>query len=318
MKRDLKGVLLICLSLGFSLFPVLWPDPYLLHLLILFFLFAVLVSSWNILFGYMGIFCFGQQAFFGIGAYGSALFALKLGVPIPLAIVIGGILAMLSSLLIGLPSLRLRGAYVALVTLAFAEVMRMTCSNWVDVTRGQLGLTVPALIPGAGRIGYYYASFAAFLLGTGLLWKIFRSSFGYVTVAIRESQEASSSLGIDIVKYKLLAFMLSSFMAGIAGAFYGHYILILTPDIMGLHIMISILVMGMLGGLGTLEGPIVGTFVLIFLSEYLRGFGQFRFIIYGSLIILSVLFIPGGLATVIRLCEGIVLRKKSSQSLPPS
>jgi branched-chain amino acid transport system permease protein len=312
MKRDLKGILLICLFLGFSLFPGLWPDPYFLHLLILFFVFAVLVSSWNILFGYMGIFCFGQQAFFGIGAYGSALFALKLGVPIPLAIVIGGILAMLSSLLIGLPSLRLRGAYVALVTLAFAEVMRMTCSNWVDVTRGQLGLTVPALFPGAGRVGYYYASFAAFLLSIGLLWKIFRSSFGYVAVAIRESQEASSSLGIDIVKYKLLAFMLSSFMAGIAGAFYSHYILILTPDIMGLHIMISILVMGMLGGLGTLEGPIVGTFVLIFLSEYLREFGQFRFIIYGSLIILSVLFIPGGLVNLLRWIE----RQLKRSSLP--
>jgi len=303
MKRDLKTILLICLFLVFLLFPALWPDPYLLHLMILFFLFAVLVSNWNILFGYMGIFCFGQQAFFGIGAYGSALFALKLGVPIPLAMVMGGILAMLSSVLIGLPSLRLRGAYVALVTLAFAEVMRMICSNWVDVTRGQLGLTVPALFPGAGRIGFYYASYLLLLISTVILVKLMWSSFGYVTVAIRESQEAASSLGIDIVKYKILAFMLSSFMSGIAGAFYSHYILILTPDIMGLHTMISILVMGMLGGIGTLEGPILGTFVLIFLSEYLRGFGQFRFIVYGGLIVLSVLFIPGGLVTVVRWVE---------------
>ena len=298
-----KSIPILIPFLALSLFPILWADPYLLHLLILFFLFGTLVSSWNILFGYMGIFCFGQQAFFGIGAYGSAIFALRFGLPIPLAIVIGGISAMVSSLLIGLPSLRLRGPYVALVTLAFAEVMRMVCSNWVDVTRGQLGLTVSALFPGANRIGYYYATFLLLFFSTGLFVKVIRSSFGYVAVAIRESQEAASSLGIDIVKYKILAFMLSSFMSGVAGAFYAHYILILTPDIMGLHTMVSILVMGMLGGLGTPHGPLLGTFALIFLSEYLRGFGQLRFIIYGGLIILSVLFIPGGLVTIIRYFE---------------
>ena len=293
-----------------SLFPILWADPYFLHLLILFFLFGTLVSNWNILFGYMGIFCFGQQAFFGIGAYGSAILAARFGLPIPLAIISGGLFAMLSSLLIGIPSLRLRGPYVALVTLAFSEVMRMVCSNWVDVTRGQLGLTVLALFPGGSRMGYYYTTFSLFLVSTVLLTRVMRSSFGYVAVAIRESQEAASSLGIDIVKYKILAFMLSSFMSGAAGAFYGHYILILTPDIMGLHTMVSILVMGMLGGLGTIQGPIMGTFVLIFLSEYLRGFGQFRFIIYGSLIILSVLFIPGGLATAFQHFENRINKIK--------
>lgn len=285
--------------------------------MILFFIYAILVSNWNILFGYMGIFCFGQQAFFGIGAYGSALFASRIGVPVPVAIIIGGALAMISSVLIGLPSLRLRGPYVALVTLAFAEVMRMVCSNWVDVTRGQMGLTVLPLVSGAGRTAVYYVALILFLISTGILVKLMRSSFGYVAVAIRESQEAASSLGIDIVKYKILAFMLSSFMSGVAGALYSHYILILTPDIMGLHIIIMVLVMGMVGGLATLEGPIVGTFIMIFLAEYLRGFGQLRFIIYGSLIILSVLFIPGGLVTVIRFFEG-TLKKRSSQSLSSS
>lgn len=306
-----KTILFSILFLMLALFPVLWGDPYFLHLLILFFIFGTLVSNWNTLFGYMGIFCFGQQAFFGIGAYGSAIFAMKFGLPIPLAIVIGGLTAMFSSLLIGLPSLRLRGPYVALVTLAFAEVTRMVCSNWVDVTRGQLGLTVSALFPGASRMGYYYTTFLLLLCSTVLLVKVMRSSFGYVAVAIRESQEAASSLGINIVKYKILAFMFSSFMSGIAGAFYAHYILILTPDLMGLHTMISILVMGMLGGIGTLQGPILGTFVLIFLAEYLRGFGQFRFIVYGGLIVLSVLFIPGGLVTVIRSIEDKTRRLRS-------
>ena len=300
IQRSLKPIVLVGLFLLLSFFPLLFPDPYLIHLVILSFLFSVLVSSWNVLFGYMGIFCFGQQAFFGIGAYSSALFALNFGVPIPVCIVIGGLFAACSSILIGLPTLRLRGAYVALVTLAFAEVMRMTCSNWVDVTRGQLGLTVSALIPGAGRVGYYYVSFLLFLLSTAILVKVMRSSFGYVAVAIRESQDAATSLGIDIIKYKMLAFLLSSFLSGMAGALYAHYILILTPDIMSLHTMITTLVMGMLGGLGTLPGPVLGAFVLIFLSEYLREFEQFRFIIYGALIVLSVLFVPGGLITGMR------------------
>jgi branched-chain amino acid transport system permease protein len=279
--------------------------------MILCFIFSIFVSSWNILFGYMGIFCFGQQAFFGIGAYTSALFALKFGIPIYFAIGLGGFFAMLSSILIGLPSLRLRGPYVALVTLAFAEVMRLICSNWVDFTRGQLGLTVPALFPGAGRTAYFYVTFSVFLFTTIFLWKILKSSFGLVAVAIRESQEAANSLGIDIVKYKILTFMLSSFISGVSGALYGHYILILTPEILGLHIIIMVLVMGMLGGLGTLEGPILGTFVLVFLGEYLRGFGQFRYIIYGSLIILSVLFLPRGLVTIIQFFEGIFLLNKN-------
>ena len=192
----------------------------------------------------------------GIGAYGSAILAARFGLPIPLAIVSGALLATLSSLLIGIPSLRLRGPYVALVTLAFSEVMRMVCSNWVDVTRGQLGLTVLPLFPGASRMGYYYTTFFLLLVSTVLLTRVMRSSFGYVVVAIRESQEAASSLGIDIVKYKILAFMLSSFLSGAAGAFYGHYILILTPDMMGLHTMVSILVMGMLGGSARFRGPL--------------------------------------------------------------
>jgi len=303
MKGSLKSILLLGLFLLLSFFPFLFPDPYLIHLLILSFLFSVLVSNWNILFGYMGIFCFGQQAFFGIGAYSSALLALKLGVPIPLSIVFGGFVASLSSVLIGLPTLRLQGAYVALVTLAFAEVVRMTCSNWVGMTRGQLGLTVPALISGADRVGYYYVAFLLFLMSTMVLLKVMRSSFGYVTVAIRESQEAADSLGINVIKYKISAFLLSSFMSGLAGALYAHYIRILTPDIMSLPLMITILVMGMLGGIGTLPGPILGTFVLTFLSEYLRDLAQFRFIIYGALIILAVLFVPGGLVSGLRFVE---------------
>ena len=114
-------------------------------------------------------------------------------------------------------------------------------------------------------------------------------------IAIRESQEAAESLGVDVVRFKRLAFVLTSFIAGIAGAFYAHYIGILTPDVMGTGIIFAVLVMGLFGGIGTLNGPIVGSLVLTFLAEYLRGFGNYRFLIYSLVIVFIVLFLPGGL-----------------------
>jgi len=290
-----KGYWWAVIFVFFSILPLLSKDPYLLHLMVLSFIFAIVVSSWNILFGYMKIFCFGQQAFLGIGAYASALAAINTNIPIGICIVIGALFASLSGIIIGLPVLRLKGAYVALVTLAFGEIIRTVCSNWTDLTRGPMGLTVPALIPEAGRIGYYYVILAFFSFFTFFTVKIMRSFFGYVTVAIRDSQEAAESIGINVVKYKIFAFFLSSFFTGLAGGLYAHYILILTPDVMGLPRMIEILVMGLFGGIGTLAGPIIGSFTITFLGEYLRAFGPYRLLIYGGVIMLFVLFLPGGL-----------------------
>jgi branched-chain amino acid transport system permease protein len=125
--------------------------------------------------------------------------------------------------------------------------------------------------------------------------KIIRSSFGLVAIAIRESQEAAESLGINLIEYKRLAFILISFITGVIGAFYGHYIGILTPEVMSTHIMFSVLIMGLFGGIGTLWGPILGAFILTFLAESLRGLENYRFMIYGLVIIFTVLFFPGGL-----------------------
>ena len=279
----------------FLIFPLLVKSPYILHVMILCFIWSIYVGSWNILFGYMGVYCFGQQAFFGLGAYTSALLVIKAGFPIFAAMLLGGAVASLSSLIVALPTLRLKGAYIALVTLAFSEVTRIICSNWIDFTRGQLGLSVPALFPGASRFGPYYLGFILFFVSLMIFYRVIHSSFGSVTTAVRESQEAAESLGVDVVKYKLLAFVLSSFFSGIAGAFYAHYIQILTPEIMALGNIVDVLVYGVFGGLGTLAGPVVGSFLLKFLSEYMRFLEQLRFLIFGLIIILGVIFLPEGL-----------------------
>jgi branched-chain amino acid transport system permease protein len=264
--------------------------------MILSFIFAILVGTWNVLFGFMGVFSFGHQAFFGIGAYVSALLAVNLGVTPWLGFVIGGAGAALASLVISWPTFRLKGPYVAIVTLAFAEVLRIVCSNWVDLTRGQLGLSVPTMFSGHTRLPYYYLILAMFLGSVIVVVRMIRSSFGLAAVAIREAQEAGESLGIHVVRYKRLGFVTTSFMAGCTGAFYAHYIGILTPEVMGTNIIFSMLVMGLFGGIGTLSGPILGSFALTFLAEYLRELATYRYLIYSLIIMLVVLFLPGGLA----------------------
>lgn len=300
MKLALTGLSqekwFILIFILFALFPIVVRDAYIHHLLILSFIFAILGSSWNILFGFMGVFSFGHQAFFGVGAYVSALLAVKLGWTPWLGLFMGGLGAALVSLIISWPTFRLKGPYVAIVTLAFAEVLRITCSNWVELTRGQLGLTVPPIFHGSGRVQSYYLTFLMSVATMVVLIKIMRSSFGLVTIAIRESQEAAESLGINLVEYKRFAFILTSFMAGVTGAFYGHYMGILTPEVMGSQVMFSILVMGLFGGIGTLLGPVLGAFILTFLAEYLRELENYRFLIYALIIIFTVLFLPGGLA----------------------
>lgn len=279
----------------FALLPIFIKDPYLLHLLILSFVFGLLASSWNLLFGLMGVFSFGHQAFFGLGAYITGILVVKHLASPWAGILLGGIGAALLSLIISWPTFRLKGPYVAIVTLAFAEVLRITCANWVDLTRGQLGLSVPALFSGTSRVEPYYFIFILSSVTWTLFSRMMKSPLGIAVIAIRESQEAAESLGVDVVRFKRLAFILTSFTSGMAGAFYAHYIGILTPDVMGTGIIFSVLVMGLFGGIGTLHGPILGSFVLTFLAEYLRGFGNYRFLVYSLVIVFIVLFLPGGI-----------------------
>jgi len=300
------GVGVFAIALAMAIFPVVVNDAYLHHLMILSLIFAILVSSWNVLFGFMGVFSFGHQAFFGVGAYVSALLAVKVGLTPWLGCVLGGVGAAATSLVISWPTFRLKGPYVSIVTLAFAEVLRIICSNWVDLTRGQLGLAVPPLFSGSSRIPYYYVVFFLLIVTMGVVVGLVRSSFGLAAVAIREAQDAAESLGIDVVKYKRVAFVVTSFLAGAVGGVYAHYIGILTPEVMGLNVIFSMLVMGLFGGIGTLAGPILGAFALTFLAEYLRELASYRFLIYSLIIMMVVLFLPGGLAGGIRRLQAYI------------
>jgi branched-chain amino acid transport system permease protein len=273
-------------------------------------MYAVLTASWNLICGYTGIFTFGHQAFFGIGAYASALLAMRVGLSPWLGLLVGGGIASLLGFFIGLPCLRLRAApYIAIMTLAFSEIVRISCMNLVGLTRGELGLwgipnfpnvVLPAIgivsFGGGSRIPSYYLMLTIFAITMGAVYFLVRSPAGLALRSLRDSQEAAESLGVHVTYYKLLAFVTSAFFAGIIGSFYAHYILILTPtSVFSVGTMVEIMAMALIGGLGTFLGPVMAAFGLTMGLEYLRFLGDYRFIAYGIILVVVVLFLPEGL-----------------------
>ena len=305
-----SDVTAILFALLLALFPLGVDDPYILNVLVISMISAVLTASWNLICGYTGIFTFGHQAFFGIGAYASALLAMKAGLSPWLGLLVGGGLAAVLSFLIGLPCLRLRAApYIAIMTLAFSEIVRISCMNLVGLTRGEMGLwgipnfpniVLPAIgtvsFGGGSRVPSYYLMLAIFAITMGVLYFIVRSPAGLAFRSLRDSQEAAESLGVHVTYYKLLAFVISAFFAGMIGSFYAHYILILTPtSVFSIGTMVEIMAMALIGGLGTFLGPVVAAFGLTVGLEYLRFLGDYRFITYGIVLVVVVLFLSEGL-----------------------
>jgi branched-chain amino acid transport system permease protein len=299
--------------------PVFVRDAYFLHVLILSLLFATFASAWHLVTGFAGLKTFGHQAFFGVGAYASALLCKNYGLSPWLMMWVAGLAAALAGLVIAMPVLRIRSMpHVAIVTLGFGEIVRSVLSIWKDVTRGELGLwgiptyegfSLPlvgeVVFNAANKIPYYYLILGLFLLAGAVILGLMRSRHGLAIIAMRESQNAAESLGIDLVRYKLAVFIISAFIVGVCGAFYAHYLVLLTPtSVAGMDLVIVIVAMTLVGGIGTFYGPIVGAFVLTLGVESMRELGQYRMLIYGGLVIAAVMFFPRGLAPLVERIGG--------------
>jgi branched-chain amino acid transport system permease protein len=283
--------------------PPLLPNDYAVTVLVLCMLHAVLASSWNLLMGFAGIFSFGHQAFFGLGSYVSALLAMRAGLDPWFGIPAAGLAAAGIGAFIAVPTLRLRAApYIAIATLGFAEIVRITASNLVGLTRGELGLWgIPPLTDlgpirfGSNRIATYYVMLVLFAVTMLVLRRLVRSRFGLALIAIRESPDAAESLGVDVTRYKVAAFAISAFFAGAAGALYAHTFLILTPSaVMSVGLMVESIAYTLVGGAGTLLGPVVGAFALTLSLEQLRVLGDWRLLIYGAALVVLTIFMPEG------------------------
>jgi len=277
---------------------------FLLHLIILFFVWGIVTQSWNLILGVGGIFSFAQVAFFVVGGLASGVVAQQFGVSPFLSILAAPIAATIAALIIGLPSLRLRGPYVVLLTLAFAELVRNFATQgpkWI--AGGGYGLrNVPKMGfeemwgTGTGRVAYYYVALLLFGITTYVIWRIFHSPIGMSFRALRDSETYATSRGVDPFRFKLLLFALSAFFTGLAGGFLVHYNGAQSPAILNFNLTINLLAMIVLGGWGTFWGPILGTALLTALPEILRGpLDNWRNMAMGLSLALIAVFAPEGL-----------------------
>ena len=291
-------------ALGALLLSVpLWlPSPYHLHVLIMAGIFAILAQSLNLLLGYTGLLSLGHAAFFGIGAYASALLALRLAWPFAVGFAAAVVLAAASGWAIGRLALRLRGAYFVLVTISFAGVISLVSVNWMELTNGPLGLPgVPAAeVAGLSfrtKPAAYYLVLGAASLAYLICRRIVSSRIGRALVALRENEALAASVGVDGTRYLVLATVISAGMAGAAGSLYAHYTRFVSPEVFLFGYTVTMVIMVVAGGKGTLAGPIVGALIFTALPEALREVAswQWQMLAYGVLLILTLFLLPRGI-----------------------
>ncbi len=285
----------VILPAGLALAVPLFLSAYGVHVGIVALYYAVLGISWNLVAGYTGQFSLAHHAFAGLGAYASAGAVLALGFPVWAGILAGTLAAALSGYLLGSLTLRMRGIYLAITTWAFAESFRILLSVNYQVTRGDMGLTVPLLLGTLDPLPNYYV-FVGLTAGTLLLAAaVLGSKVGLRIRAIRDDEEAAAVRGIDVVRWKKFIFTLSAAVAGLAGAVYGHYIGLLAPSQVRFTEMAFIIIAVVLGGFRSFWGPVVGAVVAEGLAEALRLSGEVRMVLFGLFVILLMRAYPAGL-----------------------
>jgi branched-chain amino acid transport system permease protein len=278
--------------------PFIFEARYTQHVLILVLLYVTLGSAWNLLGGFAGQLSLGHAAFFGIGAYTAAIIASKTALSPWWAIVAGPIVVLPVAFLVGWICFRLRGPYFTLSTIAVGEVVRLLALNWRDLTGGAVGVVIrPSVFSGTSKVPYYYIILGITVCTVALCHRIARRKLGYFLMAVREDEETAESIGINTTRYKLTALALSAALTALAGAFYANYFLFVDPTIvLPLALSVEIVLIAIIGGLGTVSGPIVGAILLKVSSELFRNvFQQANLLIYGALLVAVILFMPGGL-----------------------
>ncbi len=302
--------------------PILLTDRYHRHLLVLSGIFAILALSLDIIMGYLGELSLGHAAFFGLGAYVSALLSLNFNLPFWITMPLAAIITGTMGVLIGIPSFRLRGPYFAIITLGFAQIVSLIINNWISLTRGPMGITrIPApsihlpFLPSFEfnkEFSYYYIVLGLILFSIYITQRLFDCRSGRAILAIRENDALANSIGVNVYHFKIFAFGIGTTLAGISGAAYAHYFRVITPDLLGLYYMSNVLIMVIVGGVGSMGGAILGAFIFTILPEVLRIIENVRLIIFGAILLLSIVYLPGG---VYRSFEFIALKifKKSSE-----
>ena len=310
-RQNLEKITVIGLGLIAFGLPLILRSPTYLHILVLLFLYAYLTTSWNLVGGFAGVLPLGHSAFVGIGAYTSTVLSLQYGVSPWIGMLVGGVLATIAGVLIGLPTFKMRGAYFALATIAFGEGIRVMVEN-IDYLgplnlNGPRGLQIPPLNTGlanfmfADKEPYYYIILIMLVGVLALTWFISRSKLGYYLNAGGEEPEAAMALGVNVARAKLIAMALSSFLTALAGTFYAQFSLFIHPkSVISLDLSFEIAFIALIGGRGSIAGPVLGALLLRPVSDFSRiYFGDvlpgLHLIIFGLILILVMIYQPRGL-----------------------
>jgi branched-chain amino acid transport system permease protein len=298
-------IVLLLIIFAFTI-PFYVTSRFILHILIMCCIWAMAATSMNLIMGYTGQVNLAHGAFFGIGAYSAGLLILKLGINFWPALILACAITVFLGFLIGLPALRTKGSYFAIGTMCFNVIVTVIIDSWEGLTegaRGLLGIPRPAPIPlpfgkeitFTSIAANYYLILVSLLLTILVIYRIVHSMLGRSFIAVRGNEELAESLGMSAMRAKLLSFLISTFFAGWAGVLYAAYIGFLSPEISDYHVTFELLTFCMIGGLGTLAGPLIGAFILTIISELLHGVAVPRLVAYGFLLVIIMIFLRGGI-----------------------
>jgi len=290
-------VYLLAAAVALALVYVRTLNAYLMHVAIIAMFYAILTASWALLAGYTGLFSLSHMAFASVGGYTSALLVLWYGIPVPLGMAAGVAACCALGGAIGWVCLRMSGPYLAIFTLGFSEIVRITFSTEDQVTAGMAGLHTTPLLASASPLPYVYIAFGLLAASLAVMGMMVRSRWGLFFRAIREDEQAAAACGVRVAHFRILAFAVASGFAGLAGGFYAHYIGVLTPSLGSLDLMAIVVVMTVLGGMESLPTAVGGALTVEVLMEYLRAYVQWRLVLLGVLLLVTMRFARNGLLT---------------------
>lgn len=298
VRLSMKWIVLAILLL---LIPAFVPNSYIMQIINMVGIFCILAMGLNLLTGYTGQLSLGHGAFYGIGAYTAAILNTRLGVPFLLTLPAALAITAVFGVILAIPALKVKGSYLALLTIGFGEIIRLILINWISLTRGPNGILniEPPIIFGVtirSLFAYYYI--ILFFVAALMLYlvRLIRSRAGLALLAIRDDDNAAKMVGINVTQYKVKAFVISAMYCSVAGWLYAHMIRYVSPDSFRGDESQIILCTVIIGGIGTFKGPILGAILLLIMPELLRGLDNMRMVLYGILLVIVIMFFPGGIS----------------------
>lgn len=315
-----KTYAILVLSIFLFFIPILWPDEFYLNVIISTYLQIILAVSLNMIIK-TGKLSIAHAAFMGIGGYTSALAVMRLGLPYLAALPLSGLMGAGIATLVGRLLLKLQGVYFVLVTFAFGEVIRLFFVNLVEPFGGPTGIiNIPppkiTVFPGTtftilSKVSYYYLVLLVMLITLFLIQRIYHSSIGKAMDCTRETEHLAEFTGINTFQQKMFAFAAGGFFAGLAGSLFAHYYRYISPESFTFWESVNLIVINVVGGMGGIAGPILGSIFLVPLPEFLRGFVEYQRVLYGLILILTLWFMPAGMLGVLRKILDWMKAKKS-------